>query len=182
MLVLSRQPHEKIVLPGLNITIEVLSIKGGVVRLGITAPPDVPILRAELPNRAAEWGAPPAVPAKPSNRQLKHLVSNRLRVARLGLEESRQELQAGRPETAEVLLDKLDEDIHLLQQRLGVGTPEPRPQEPPGFARLPSPEAVPAGDGAAALDYLRGPAGPETLHRERILPFPEDAAPRNRPT
>jgi len=48
VLVLTRRPHEKIVLPGLGVTIEVIAIKGNSVRLGIEAPPDVQILREEL--------------------------------------------------------------------------------------------------------------------------------------
>ena len=48
MLVLSRRLREKIVLPGLHITVQVLAVKRGVVRLGIEAPADVPVLREEL--------------------------------------------------------------------------------------------------------------------------------------
>jgi carbon storage regulator CsrA len=48
VLVLTRRPHEKIVLPGLGVTIQVVSIKGGSVRLGIEAPPDVQVMREEL--------------------------------------------------------------------------------------------------------------------------------------
>ena len=48
MLVLSRRIEEKIVLPGLGVTVQVLSIKGNVVRLGIDAPQDVKIFREEL--------------------------------------------------------------------------------------------------------------------------------------
>jgi carbon storage regulator CsrA len=48
VLVLTRRPHEKIVLPGLHVTLEVVAIKGGVVRIGIEAPPDVRVLREEL--------------------------------------------------------------------------------------------------------------------------------------
>ena len=46
--VLSRRLGEKIVLPGLQVTIQVLTIKPGVVRIGINAPPDIPILREEI--------------------------------------------------------------------------------------------------------------------------------------
>jgi carbon storage regulator len=49
MLVLSRKPDEKLLIGG-NITIKVLSVRGGVVKLGIDAPPHVRILRGELPN------------------------------------------------------------------------------------------------------------------------------------
>jgi carbon storage regulator len=48
MLVLSRRLNEKIVLPGLDVTITVVAIKGGTVRIGIEAPPDVRIVREEL--------------------------------------------------------------------------------------------------------------------------------------
>ena len=53
MLVLSRRLHEKIVLPTLGVTVEVVAVKGGVVRLGITAPPDVKVMREEILDRPA---------------------------------------------------------------------------------------------------------------------------------
>lgn len=57
MLVLSRRLNEKILLPGPNITVKVLAIKSGTVRLGITAPPDVVIVREELDQPFAAKGA-----------------------------------------------------------------------------------------------------------------------------
>ncbi len=48
MLVLSRRLSEKILLPGLGITVQVVSVKAGVVRLGIEAPAEVKVLRGEL--------------------------------------------------------------------------------------------------------------------------------------
>lgn len=48
MLVLTRRPHEKIVLPGLGVTITLVSVKGGAVRVGIEAPPEVHVMREEL--------------------------------------------------------------------------------------------------------------------------------------
>ena len=45
MLVLSRRLHERIQFPGLNITVQVVAIKPGVVRIGIEAPPDVKVFR-----------------------------------------------------------------------------------------------------------------------------------------
>jgi carbon storage regulator len=47
MLVLSRKLHEKIIING-NIVVEVTAIAGSKVRIGIDAPPDVRIVRAEL--------------------------------------------------------------------------------------------------------------------------------------
>ena len=48
MLVLSRHQGEKIVLPGLSVTIQVVAIKPGVVRIGIEAPSDIQIVRQEI--------------------------------------------------------------------------------------------------------------------------------------
>jgi carbon storage regulator len=47
MLVLSRKPGEKIVL-GQGITVTVLEVQGGRVRVGIEAPDEVRVLRGEL--------------------------------------------------------------------------------------------------------------------------------------
>ena len=48
MLVLSRKSTETIEFPELGIRIEVLKTSGGGVRLGVTAPEDIRILRGEL--------------------------------------------------------------------------------------------------------------------------------------
>lgn len=48
MLVLSRKLNQEILI-GDNILVRVISIKGNQVRLGIVAPPEVAILREEVP-------------------------------------------------------------------------------------------------------------------------------------
>jgi carbon storage regulator len=48
MLVLSRRLNQKIVLPGLGVTIAVVAVRGNAVRLGIQAPPQVPLAREEV--------------------------------------------------------------------------------------------------------------------------------------
>jgi len=66
VLVLSRRLRQKIVLPGLNLTVQVLEIKGGTVRLGIEGPPEVPVLREELRGqRPTAVGEPPSPPQRP---------------------------------------------------------------------------------------------------------------------
>jgi carbon storage regulator len=57
MLVLTRKSGEKIIISD-NITISVLSIQGNRVRLGIEAPGEYRVLRAEL----AEWNGHVAAP------------------------------------------------------------------------------------------------------------------------
>jgi carbon storage regulator CsrA len=65
VLVLTRRPHEKIVLPGLDITIQVVSVKGGAIRLGIEAPPDVQVMREELLDQSRA----PAMRGREASRQ-----------------------------------------------------------------------------------------------------------------
>jgi len=48
MLVVSRRLNEKIVLPSLGVTLEVVGFKGNTVKLGIAAPDDVKVLRQEI--------------------------------------------------------------------------------------------------------------------------------------
>ena len=60
MLVLSRKVGEQFVLPDLGITVKVVAVRGGQVRLGIVAPPGVAVLREELARRLAAARAEPA--------------------------------------------------------------------------------------------------------------------------
>lgn len=53
MLVLTRKAQERIVI-GDNITVSILKIKGNTVRVGIEAPRDVHVVRAELPRFEVE--------------------------------------------------------------------------------------------------------------------------------
>ena len=54
MLVLSRRPGEQLQI-GDDIVVEVLEISGAQVRLGITAPREVAVLRDELLDEPSEW-------------------------------------------------------------------------------------------------------------------------------
>jgi carbon storage regulator len=62
MLVLSRKVGERIVLPGSDVVLTVVSIGRGQIRLGITAPPEVAVYREEL------WRAKESMQGEPSNR------------------------------------------------------------------------------------------------------------------
>jgi carbon storage regulator len=56
MLVLSRKRGERIVLAD-SIVVTVLEVKRGTIRLGIEAPPHVPIVREELRHRVSQHPA-----------------------------------------------------------------------------------------------------------------------------
>jgi len=58
MLVLSRKAHQRIKV-GDRIVLTVLRVGQDRVRLGIEAPTDVHVLRAELERKSPKWPAPP---------------------------------------------------------------------------------------------------------------------------
>jgi len=60
MLVLSRKCGERIVIPEQNIVVTVLEVRGEQVRLGISAPTDVPIYREEIWERIRTFHEPVA--------------------------------------------------------------------------------------------------------------------------
>jgi carbon storage regulator CsrA len=132
MLVLARRMNEKLLFPGLDIAVQVVGIKPGLVRLGIEAPDRVRVLRAEVPDREAEWGRP----AEKENEtgldleRLNQLLYRRLEIARRGLNHARQ-LAGEKPEDASVLLEKVNEDLYMLQRRMKseVAKVAARPQE-----------------------------------------------------
>jgi len=70
MLVLSRKAGEEIVVNNGDITISVLGIKGNKVRLGVSAPSDIPVHRMEIYHRIRQETKSEAEPAKESARIL----------------------------------------------------------------------------------------------------------------
>src|SRR5260370_8286306 len=87
MLVLSRRLNEKVVFPDFHTAVQVLSVKGGKVRLGIEAPPAVTVLREELQaaGQIAERMPPQDLSVQTKMRQLNHLLPTRLNVAAIRL-------------------------------------------------------------------------------------------------
>ena len=132
MLVLSRRPNEKVLFPSINTAVQVLSIKGGTVRLGIEAPPEVTILRAELQDRTAERGATTRLPEPAGSRLrgLRHLLRNRLNITTVGLGLLREQARAGLSDEMERTIAKIEEEMQGLQQRLESEAAQ-TPSQPP---------------------------------------------------
>ena len=122
MLVLSRRQNEKIVFPCIQASVQVVGVKGGVVRLGIEAPPEVDIFREEAQAPAACWRPfqtkVPQGTAHAKQRQLQQQTREGLKLASTGLGLARLQLASGHIQEAQALLDRIHEDIQSLRQRL----------------------------------------------------------------
>jgi carbon storage regulator CsrA len=122
MLVLARQRYERIVMPGVPATIEVVAIKPNGVRLGIEAPPEVVILREEVLRR----GVPPTarVAAEPGAEarlaQVRHVLRNRLHAVALGLELLRRQSHDCPAPESEAMLRRMEDEVRTLDQQLRI--------------------------------------------------------------
>jgi two-component system, OmpR family, response regulator len=196
MLVLSRRLNEKVLFPGFDTTVEIVAIKSGVVRLGIAAPPDVPVLREELQDRTAEWKQPTM--NQPADRtaevtldKLYHQMRDRLKVTRVGLGLLHLQLDARLTEDAKATLTSIQEDFQLLCHGL-EGELESVPAPPTaarktrkalvvednhnerellaGFLRMSGLDVDTASDGSDALDYLHSRGRPDVVLLDLGLP------------
>jgi carbon storage regulator CsrA len=89
MLVISRCLREKVLFPSINVAVQVVSTKQGVVSLGIEAPPDVATFRQEVLDRmqGQEAGEPPIARRSAISPldQMVHWIRKRLNIATVGL-------------------------------------------------------------------------------------------------
>jgi carbon storage regulator CsrA len=200
MLVLSRRPHERILFPGLEAAVQVVSIRSGVVRLGIEAPPHVTVLREEVHRRqsAQEKGQNPAsgrpVSGEKQLRELNHEVRNQLNTMALGLALLRRQLQAARPADVEATLQTIEQSLETLRGRvenLGIASSMRAPAlaKPcrahkallveddqnerellAGLLRIAGLDVDTAGDGTDALTYLQGHRRPDIVLLDMMLP------------
>jgi carbon storage regulator CsrA len=145
MLVLSRRLNEKILLPSIHTSVEVLDIKGDRVRLGIEAPTSVTILREELAGRQAPGASDrqtTAAAKRPMEatldavealaRQNRHQLRNHLNSATIGIALAQRQLQEGQVAQAESTLAKISLGVGKMTQQLNqvLATGQPRQEAP----------------------------------------------------
>ena len=185
MLVLSRRLKEKIVFPDIDTAVQVLTVRGNVVRLGIDAPPDVVVLREEVPED-------PGVRPDDAG-EVRHALRNRLNAAAVSLALLRCQLRAGDPEAAEKTLDTLEQELQNLRRQVegGLGTrpnrPKPAQTARPrrallveddhnerellaGLLRMAGMDVVTADDGGDALTSLQKGDRPDVILMDLGLP------------
>ena len=186
MLILARRRNEKIVFPHLGVTVEILSIAGNSVRIGVQAPPDIKILRQEVIDRGVDCPEPPAT-AGPQPLTL--AMRSRLHTAGLALQLAQQELAGGQSDHAERRLDeavqtlaRLDRELALVQQP--AVTPAQRilrrallVEDNANERRLLAKYLERSGfrvdvayDGCDALDYLSSHARPDVVLLDMLMP------------
>jgi len=176
MLVLARRPGQKVVFPGLGITVEILRSNGNVARLGIEAPDDVVVLREEV----LEPGPRPAAPVASArcsewNEKLNTVIVRLQRLqARLAagslddpeqqlhqllgqlgeLESSTADAVASGPAPRVLIVDDQDNERELLATCLRLG----------GI------DVVTAGGGREALELLQTSALPDLVLLDMQMP------------
>ncbi len=202
MLVLSRRLNERIVLPGIQTTFEVLGIRCGTVRIGVQAPQAVSVLRDEVWQRERDRKDVPdllrAGAAWSGLQELNHLTRNRLNASAVGLALLRRQLQSGLTHDALGTLERLERDVQGLGEQAARIVEKARFTAPPapakarkallveddhnerellaGFLRLAGLEVETTGDGADALDYLRHNGRPDVMLLDMMLPRCDGAA------
>jgi len=181
MLVLSRKPHEKVLLPGIHTSVEVLGIKGNVVRLGFQAPEDVVILREEIQGTCPKIDPRGRVSGPDSA-----VLSDRLRALTVGLALLRSHQVQGANDLLQTI-DQMEQEVAALRQELGLSefpVPPPRrtckallveddPNEREllaAFLRMGGVTVDTAGDGVEALDYLHTHHRPDVVLLDMGLP------------
>jgi carbon storage regulator len=138
MLVLSRRINEKIVMPTLGATVQVVSVKPGIVRIGIDAPDNVPVFRQEVLDRLdrserarlVPSSAPLALPSPPNAgaeadklRDRVGVLTAALATVAAALAQVRRQLKLGQTEDLGVVLDRLLADLRTAQHEATATEP-----------------------------------------------------------
>jgi carbon storage regulator CsrA len=193
VLVLTRREKEKILLPDVGVSIELMAVTGNRARLGISAPENIRILREEV---AANQDAVKQMMARgPVSREFAHAIRNRLNAAILAAETVRLQIDAGHLTATSASLDRIVSELRLIASMLqGASPAAPAPVLPErtvahrpwkalvveddaneslllaGILRMTGYEVDVAGDGSDALDYLHSHARPDVVLLDMKLP------------
>jgi carbon storage regulator CsrA len=187
MLVLSRREQETIVLPAIRTTIQILRLRGQIVRIGVDAPEEVQILRGEIVQAPTDGGdgETDLYQQKRAARREIHALRDRLNEASVGAYVARKLLGAGQVENARLAIQGV---LDAIQGR-GESRPEPsersrrgRPrtllvednpnerQLMAGLLRASGFDVLVAGDGAEALSHLSGEFHPDVVLMDMMMP------------
>ncbi|MCA9109654.1 MAG: response regulator [Planctomycetaceae bacterium] len=112
MLVLSRRKHQEVLFPNLGITVQVLQIRGQIVKIGIEAPNDIPVIRREVLDAEHHDSIPTA------DERLTHELRNELNVLQLRVQALQRRLEQGATLDAESTLQTLLHGIDTVDRQM----------------------------------------------------------------
>jgi len=186
MLILSRRETEKVLFPSLGISVEVLRIRGNTTRLGIDAPPDIPVLRHEVAKRKAMELTPDGCATSEMLRDLGSAVRRRLDSATNVLNQLHQKLDDSRDEVTQEIVMQLYRDLQALEREanhacewssaaksLQILLVEDSAVERKLLAsvlELSGLNVTTASDGQEGLDYLSMHAKPDAVLLDMVMP------------
>ena len=186
MLVLSRKENQKIRFPDLDVTIEILRVKGSAVRVGVDAPMEIRILRDEIKDFESQPTVKQHIVRLPKSER--HEVRNKLNSLSIALHLCKQEMTAGHFDDAQQTFEK------VFQQIRNIVESEDSPQAPipavdnsqktallvedeaneremlAGFLRLHGYQVVTAANGLEAIDYLESNTQPSLVLMDMRMP------------
>lgn len=122
MLVLSRKENQKVLFPNLGVTVEIVGFKGSSVKLGVNAPPEIRILRAELADSDSEFDAtlPNAANGDSDERMARHQLNNQLNAVGLQMQIAQKLLKRGEHDRAMEALQGSLEQLQTLEKQTGA--------------------------------------------------------------
>lgn len=194
MLVLSRKEREQILFPDLDISIEILRVAGNNVRVGVDAPRQIQVLRAELAEASKRVAkkVDRRATGNVSQQQLaraRHEYRNRLHSASLALGLIQKQLERNMVEAAEVTLQRALQDLQDLStasetethaggkietscDRLALVVEDNANERElmAGFLQLSGYEVDSVDDGLAAIEYLSGHQRPDVVLMDMNMP------------
>lgn len=188
VLILSRKKDQKVVLPGLDVTIQVVRCKTSGVTLGIEAPKQIRVLREELQTESETFDSEAfrdlleqRVQTLPE--QLRHDWRDRLNTLTIALHVLNDQIDNGEFANADEAFDEL---INLLTKSATGGKSEESRQSEAtvllvedqdneremlaGILRMHGYSVATAHDGTSALEYLEGNEPPEFVLVDMQLP------------
>jgi carbon storage regulator CsrA len=122
MLVLSRQLNERIVLPTVPATIQVVAIKPNGVRLGIDAPLEVTVFREEVLRRGDLTPRNLLAVSEPNAEmglnRIEHPLGHRLKAVAMGLDLARQQVANTGSSELTALLQSMEAEVRWLNRQL----------------------------------------------------------------
>ena len=183
MLVLSRRPNQKVVFPGLGITIEVLRSRGSVVRLGIEAPENVAILRDEVMKSSNDEHNDSDLEGSVTHRELHHRWQNKLNEVMLKLQLLQRQSEVDQLVDLEHRLSDIFAELNDLEKstldavvenkKRKILIVEDHPNERELLAtclRMGGFEVATAGNGREAFDYLHDHDLPDLVLLDMRMP------------